>query len=95
MLVSEEQLHNMEHALGIADYMLSKISKYHRYGKCYIKSYRNYFCAGQRDLDSWRDLVDKGLATTWNNFNSTYFNVSDKGIEYLQEVQNYIIKFRD
>lgn len=69
--VSEEQLEEMRHALGL------------NYQK---KPFRNYFFINHENKN-WNDLVKKGLAIKSddepNSWGSIYFWLSKQGVEYV------------
>lgn len=54
-MTSEFEL--MRHALGV-----------HKYGARWKKPYRNYFCAGGDDRETWDRLVERGLAIRSTRF---------------------------
>lgn len=98
-MLNEEEIHVMEHALGIEHAWDTHGYHYKRHGKQYIKSYRNYFQTqvGDENYNIWNNLLLEGLANSWINTNNgkcyPYFEVSDKGIKELEKQQKYIIKF--
>ena len=94
-MLNNEQIKDMEHALGLPEARRKYRYHYHRHGKLYLKSYRNYFQTSKNN-ENWNDLVNKGLAykrVVELDQPYYYFHVTDDGIQYLQNTQNYTIKF--
>lgn len=98
--LNDEEIHLMEHTLGIERAFLTHGYHYKRHGKQYVKSYRNYYQDSYNSdtIDTWKSLVNRGYAETWvvsmdNKY--PYFRVSDNGIKALEETRNYTIKFID
>ena len=68
LLLSGEQLQILQHALGVDEFGQGEM-------------YRNHFCAGGRDEDICRSLVDLGLMRTFTRSYLPYYNceVTDAG----------------
>ena len=97
-MLNEEELHLMEHALGIERAWDTHGYHYKRHGKQYIKSYRNYYQDSYNSdtINMWNDLVKQGFAETWNvNMDNKYpyFKVSSLGCKEFEKQQNYPIVF--
>lgn len=97
-MLNEEELHLMEHALGIERAWDTHGYHYKRHGKQYIKSYRNYYQDSYNSdtINMWNNLVKQGFAETWNvNMDNKYpyFKVSNLGCKELEKQQNYTIVF--
>lgn len=86
----------MEHALGINLYR--KRGSYKRFGKRYVKSYRNYFCTtlNHKNYKDWVELQNEHFASSFispYDDKHIYFQVTDNGIKHLEKSKNYIIRF--
>lgn len=95
-MLSENEIDLMEHALGLEEAQRKRGYHYHRHGKFYLKSYRNYFQEqiGKRYYNTWESLCKKNFAVSKETYNNCiYYFVSDKGIKQLQQQCGYIIKF--
>lgn len=94
-MFTKDELHVMEHALGIERALETSGYHYKRHGKQYVKSYRNYYCAdkGHDEYMTWKRLVDRHYADFWYDGDYVYFKVSDSGKEELQKQREYEIKW--
>lgn len=97
-MLNEEEIHLMEHALGIEKAWDTHGYHYKRHGKQYVKSYRNYYqdSFNSDTIATWKSLVNRGYAKTWTvgmDNKYPYFSVDDNGIKVLEETKNYTIKF--
>lgn len=72
--ISLYQLNLMKHTIGF-DRKKVKRGKY--------IAWRNYFGAGQKDIDHWEKLVIIGLAGKFSKFGNTCYYVTEKGAELL------------
>jgi len=89
-MVCCEQIGKMKHALGIGN-----AKEYHRHGKKYIKSYRNYYQTNNPDA-KWEELIEFGMAEKQIvNEKYIYYHVTDKGIAFMNKQQQAIIKETD
>ena len=96
-MLNEEEIHVMEHALGIEHAWDTHGYHYKRHGKQYIKSYRNYYLTTNNDKN-WSKLLENGFASSFispYDKDYIYFQVTDEGIAKLEKQQNYIVKFID
>lgn len=68
MTLTKEQLHILQHSLGVDEFGQGKM-------------YRNHFCAGGGDETICRELVTMGLMTTFERSYLPYYNckVTDAG----------------
>lgn len=63
MILTSEQLHILQHSLGVDEFGQGKM-------------YRNHFCAGGEDEDICRQLVDAGYMETFERPYLPYYNCS-------------------
>jgi len=75
--VTYKQIDNMKHALGFSNGKVTG-TKHRKY-----KPYRNYFYAGQCDIEDWEHLLSIGFAT---KSREDYYHVSDDGRLFLKFV---------
>lgn len=68
------QINLMKHTIGF-DRKKVKRNKY--------IAWRNYFCAGQKDVDHWETLIRVGLADKFEKFGNIVYYVTEKGFELL------------
>lgn len=89
-MVCCEQISKMKHALGIGN-----AKEYHRHGKRYIKSYRNYYQTNNPDK-KWEELIEFGMAEKEIvNEKYIYYSVTKKGITFMEKQEHAIIKETD
>lgn len=80
------EIDNMCHALGFDP---NKIRK----GQRVFEYYRNYFCAGGEDKETWEELVKWGYAGKASNaIVDSYYYVTQAGLYFLSSI--YKIKFK-
>lgn len=80
--VTYKQISDMKHAIGFSNRKV-RGTKHRKY-----EPYRNYFCAGERDRESWDTLVDIGLATKRGK---SIYTVSADGRFFLEMVTGVAI----
>lgn len=75
--VTVKQIDDMKHALGF-DNRKVRGTKHRKY-----EPYRNYFCAGGKDIDDWKELVELGFA---EESKENCFHVTSDGRIFLERV---------
>ena len=75
--VTYKKIDDMKHAIGF-DNRKVKGTKHRKY-----EPYRNYFCAGECDTQSWNHLVEMGFA---EKYSDNYYAVSEDGRFFLELV---------
>lgn len=80
------KIDKMCHAIGFDPTKTRKNQRVHEY-------YRNYFCAGGKDKETWEELVKWGYAEKASNaIVGSYYYVTQQGIDFLSSI--YKIKFK-
>lgn len=80
------EIDNMCHALGFDPNKIRKGQRVYEY-------YRNFFVASKDYKESWESLVKQGYAAKASNaIVSSYYYVTQKGIDFLSAI--YKIKFK-
>jgi len=77
---SKKQISDCRHMLGLTQS---------------TKSYRNYYCAGVDDMDSFEELVSEGLAVKYlrgSELGGIYYHLTESGRELVKE---YIGGFKE
>lgn len=78
-LIDGSELSIAAHMVGIDNY-----DPYKRHGRWFYKAYRNYFDCGPADMPRLLDMEQKGFVYR-KNTESTWFHLTDKGIEWLEK----------
>ena len=75
------KIDKMCHAIGFEPTETRKNQRVHEY-------YRNYFCAGEKDKETWNELVKLGYAkkTPSTIINDYYYYVTQQGIDFLSSI---------
>ncbi len=74
--VTLEQMNLMKHSIGFEQ---NKVKR----GK--YEAYRNYFCAGQKPMDEFEELIIHGWAVKDIRQEQTYYFITKTGIEFLEK----------
>ena len=85
VVLSQEQIENMLHALGLRVHGEFIVS--HKRYRPLARSSRNHFAV--KADKSWDDLVDKGLAKKSVSIDVPYYKVTSQGINYLKDTLGY------
>lgn len=86
--MTDYQIEIMKHCIGLDHH-----KPYRMHGKRFFRPTRNYFDAGQRDYEAWRDIEARGYAVDWQeriNRSSTsygigWFKLTHEGMAFLGE----------
>ena len=77
---------HMCHAIGFEPEKTRKNQRVHEY-------YRNYFCAGEKDKETWEELAQMEYAEKESNhIVDKYYYVTQKGLDFLSTI--YKIGFK-
>lgn len=82
MKYKEEAINKCMHAVGISNRV-----PYKRHGKLFLKSYRNHYDAGERDVPVWEELVRLGYA-----YKNKLYHLTPAGFDWLQKEIGITIK---
>ena len=87
--LSEEQLGNMLHALGIAHQRGSELLVPHKRHRPLPSAYRNYYQV--QFSEEWEDVIELGMAGEGNAIGQHYYHVTKEGIAHLKSL-GYLFK---